>query len=97
MRLPDDRSARNEEREVMEAGVTPRVGGVLRLVEEQLRPQRSIRPVVERSTGRGRKPLAKPEDGHELVVVLLGRSEIRNADPDVVDEAGSGHVAPPPS
>jgi hypothetical protein len=60
------------------------------LVEEELRAERTVRPVVEGALGAGREPLAKAEDGHEFVVVLLGRGEIRNADPDVVDEAGSG-------
>ena len=61
------------------------------LVEEELCAPSAVRPVVERSSGAGREPLSEPEDGHELVVVLPGRDEIRNADPDVVDESGSGH------
>ena len=39
--------------------------------------------------------LSEPEDGHEAVVVLLGRGEIRNADADVVDESGPGQRSPP--
>jgi hypothetical protein len=61
----------------------------LGFVEEELRAELAVRPVVEGALRAGREPLSKPEDGHELVVVLLGRGEIRNADPDVVDEAGS--------
>src|SRR4029078_10484039 len=53
------------------------------------------RPLVERSSGASLEPLAEPENGHELVVVLLRDSEIRNADPDVVDESRSRQHAPP--
>jgi hypothetical protein len=47
------------------------------------------------SPGTVAKPLAEPEDGHEIVVVLLGGDEIGNADPDVIDEPGLGQWAPP--
>ncbi len=94
VRIPDDRSARDQEREVMEAWLAARVGSRLRLVEEQLRAQGTVGPVVERPFGACLEPLAEPEDRHELVVVLLGRGEIRDADPDVVDESGLGHGHP---
>ena len=89
--LTDDRSARNEECQVMEAGLAARVGSrFLCLVEEQLRASRAIRPIVEWVTRRPLEPLTESKDGHELVVVLLGRLQIRNADPDVVDERRFG-------
>src|SRR5262249_56933514 len=91
VRLPDDRPAGDEERQMMEARSTARVGsGVIGLVEEQLRAESAVGSVVERASGDGREPLSQPEYGHQLVVVLLGRGEIRHADSDVVDESGSG-------
>ena len=33
---------------------------------------------------------SEPEHGHQIVVVLLGLDEIRNADADVVDKSGPG-------
>ena len=41
------------------------------------------------------EPISQPEDGHEVVVVLLGGDEVRNADADVVDESGSEQGLPP--
>jgi hypothetical protein len=61
------------------------------LVEEQLRASVAVWSIVEWSSGASREPFSKPEDGHEVVVVLLGRDEVRNADSDVVDESGSGN------
>jgi hypothetical protein len=59
------------------------------LVEEQLRASSAVGPVVEWSSRARVEPLSEPEDGHEVVVVLLGGDEIRNTDADVVDETGS--------
>src|SRR5262245_11379791 len=91
MCVPDDRPARDQECKVMEAGLAPRVGTrFVRLVEEQLRPQGAIGPVVEWPGRACVEPFAQPEDRHETVEVLLGCREIRNADPHVVDEPWFG-------
>ena len=63
-----------------------------RLVEEHLGAPGTVGPVVQRPPGRCRT-IREPEHGHELVVVLLGRREIRNPDADVVDEAGPGQAS----
>jgi hypothetical protein len=55
----------------------------------------TVGPVVQWSFGACLEPLPEPKDGHEVVVVLLGRGEIRNADADVVDKSGPWHESPP--
>jgi hypothetical protein len=52
---------------------------------------RVVRPVIEWVAGDSREPFSEPEDGHEVVVVLLRCGEIRNAEADVVDKSGPGH------
>ena len=88
--FPNDRAGGDEECDVMKAGLAAGVGArLVGLVEEQLCASITVGPVVERSSRARLEPLAEPEDRHEVVVVLLGRGEIRNADPDVVDKSGS--------
>src|SRR5262245_55370842 len=88
--VPDDRSAGDEETNVMKARVSARVRSrFVRLIEEQLRAASAVGSVVEWISGLPLEPLPKPEDGHELVVVLLGRFEIRHSEADVIDESGS--------
>ena len=90
VRFSNDLAARDQECKVMKACLVACVGAwFLCLVEEQLCALITVRPVVERSSGTRVEPFAEAEDGHELVVVLLRRGEIRNANADVVDEAGS--------
>src|SRR5262245_29645792 len=94
--FPDDRAARNHEGDVLQARPVTRVGpGFAGLVEEHLRASGAVGSVVERAFGARLEPLAKAENGHELIVVALGGSELRNADANVVDEAGQGQRSPP--
>src|SRR5687768_15262417 len=58
VRVPHDLPARDEEREVMETRLAARVGAGVDLVEEQLRAERSVGPVVERPFGTRLEPLA---------------------------------------
>src|SRR5215203_2577612 len=58
VRVSDDLPARDQEREVMQSGLAARVGARLRLVEEQLRAERSVGAVVERPLGARLEPFA---------------------------------------
>src|ERR1700689_3031685 len=62
------------------------------LVEEALGTAGAIGAVVELAGWRRREPGPKAQDRHELVVVPLGRREVGDADADVIDESGPGHL-----
>jgi len=92
----NDRAARDQECDVVKARFKARVGaGFLCLVEEELCAFITVRAVVEWSAGACLEPFSEPKDGHEVVVIRLGRDEVRNANADVVDKSGLRQVSLP--